>query len=225
MTCKSTIVVVFAAAGILYAAPKISSTTKSFHALKTTEEFISALNLLGTPDSLIRKYSTLEFAGTLELMEKPGVKLPLFTKDHFIRAETFKENLDSDSMKEYVSQVVFATGSDKVDRKIYFLFIHDDDANKNALLYFKVFDELLCDHTPASPMNFGFIKSVGGNYKSIEFKIVRTESCGDQISYYSVNDTLDFGGKVFDYRKGKPFGAVHINRSNELQEMNSQDEK
>ncbi len=91
MTCKSTIVVVFAAAGILYAAPKISSTAKSFHALKTTEEFKSALNLLGTPDSLIRKYSTLEFAGTLELMEKPGVKLPLFT--HYAEGPRFCRGL------------------------------------------------------------------------------------------------------------------------------------
>jgi hypothetical protein len=225
MICKLTIFVVFASWSLLYAAPKVSLTTKSFKTLTKTEEFVRDLKTLGTSDSIIKKYSTLEFAGALELMEKPGAKLPLFTKDHFVRAETFRENLDSDSAKEYVSQVIFATGSDKVDRKIYFLFVHDDDANNNALLYFKVFDELLCDHTPASPVSFGFIKNGRGNFKNIEFKIVRSESCGDQISYYNENDTLEFNGKQFEYRQGKPFGAIHINRSDELQEMNSQDEK
>jgi hypothetical protein len=225
MIYKSPAIVLVTALSLLYAAPKISPTVKSFHSMTKNEEFVNALRLLGTPDSVLKKYSALEFAGALELMEKPGTKSPLFTKAHFARAETFRENLDSDSAKEYVSQVIFATGSDKLDRKTYFFFVHDDDANNNALKCFKVFDEMLCDHTPSSPMTFGFIINAKEDYKNIEIKIVRCESCGEQISYYNVNDTLEFNGKVFSYRQGKAFGAVHINRSDELQEMNSRDEK
>jgi hypothetical protein len=193
--------------------------------MSKTDEFVSALKLLGAPDSVIKKYCALEFAGALELMEKPGVKLPLFTKQHFARAETFRENLDSDSAKEYISQVIFATGTDKLDRKIYFLFVHGDDVNGNTPRYFKVFDELLCDHTPASPMNFGFVKKDKEYFKEIEFKIVRSESCGDQIDYFNENDTLWFNGKAFEYRPGKPFGAIHINRSEELKEINPLNDK
>jgi hypothetical protein len=223
MNYKLFFLISFILTNFIYASSSVMQTTKSLHSVSKTEDYVKALKSLGAYDSILSKYSAAEYAGSMELMEKPGVKLSLFTKDHFVRSETFREDIDGDSQKEYVSQVVFATGSEKLDRKIYFVFIHDDDTKGNALIYFKVFDELLCDHTPTSPVTFEFAKQDKSASKNMVFKIIRTQSCGDQIDYYSENDTLMLNGKPSYYREGKPYDAVHINRSDELEELNLMD--
>jgi hypothetical protein len=222
MICKIVAVLTLFSFGVFAEAPKISETVKSFRTLSKTDDYVKALRSLGTPDSVIAEYSKPEFAGNVELMEKPGAAYPLFTKAHFTRAETFRENLDADPAKEYVSQVVFSTGAEKLDRKIYFVFIHDDDGSK--LLGFKVFDELLCDHTPESPMTFGFVKKGASGPASIEFKIVRTISCGDDIDYYTEKDTLEFNGKIPVFHQGAPRDSVHIDRAKEMKEFNPLDD-
>lgn len=224
MICRMFLTVVLFVSGPGFAGPRINETVKGIRTLSKTEDYAKALRLLGTPDSLIAKYSMPEYAGALELMEKPGAEYPLLTKAHFVRAETFRENVDGDPAKEYVSQVLFATGSEKLDRKIYFVFVHDDDANGDRLVRFALFDELLCDHTPASPMTFSFLRKGNSGPAAIEFKIVRTISCGDDIDYFTVNDTMAYDGKTVDYRRGAPRDSVHINRSKELKDFNPLEE-
>jgi hypothetical protein len=222
MICK-----IFALAALLsfeiVAQPaKVGETVKTIRTLSKTDDYVKALRSLGTPDSVIAAYSKPEFAGSVELMEKPGAAYPLFTKAHFTRAETFRENLDADPAKEYISQVVFSTGAEKLDRKIYFVFIHNNDGSR--LLGFRMFDELLCDHTPESPVTFGFVKKTNSGPAAIEFKIVRTISCGDDIDYYTEKDTLELNGKTPVYRQGAAHDSVHINRAKELKEFNPLDD-
>jgi hypothetical protein len=210
------------ASSIVAATPKVGETVKAIRTLSKTDDFVNALRKLGTPDSIIAEYSKPQFAGSVELMNKPGAEIPLFTKAHFVRSETFRENLDADPGKEYVSQVVFATGSEKLDRKIFFVFIHDDDDNGNRLIGFKVFDEVLCDRTPESPMTFAFKKMSNSVPAKIEFTIVRTISCGDDISFYTVCDTMAYAGKSIVYRPGVAHDTVSSNRMQDLKEIEDQ---
>ena len=124
MFIKGVIIAIFFLPSCLYAID-LYGLVKSLKYSKTLQDYVSVLKKMQTPDSIIAKYSQTNWAGVEEKIG-PQKSLPLFTKNHFKRAEIFLVNLDEDTSAEYVSQVIFATGDQKTDYKIYFIYINDD---------------------------------------------------------------------------------------------------
>lgn len=192
---------------------------KRLKAATDTKEYAQFLRTLGTPDSTVTKFTTGDYSGLMERLTNPDSTRPLFTRSHFIRSETFKVNLDTDSMIEYVSQIVFKTGDQKTDTKYYFVYIHDDNGNKNTLLKFLLFEELLCDMGAPNPMTFGFHPIGANNGNIICFDIRRAESCGDEIYLFSRVDTLYYITGKYKYAEGTPFDVYNTNRMQMLDEL------
>lgn len=196
-------------------AVSVKEILQSITSAKTTKEFSSNLKLLGLPDSLSLKYGKKSYAGYLE-RDQNSPEQPLFTKTHFVRAETFTSNLNTDSARELVTQVVFCTGKEKTDLRVYLLFIHDV---KNRLLYFTSYEMLVCDQVPENTLAFGFDPLPGKNWNFVKIHLFQVESCGDQVSFFERNDSLVFNGEGIGLRKGKPYNEQSSNRFDELEDM------
>lgn len=188
---------------------------KSITLSKTTKEFNENLQCLGLPDSVSLKYNKKNYSGYMERDQKTSDQ-PLFTKSHFVRAETFTSNLNADTSKELISQVVFTTGKEKTDLRVYLLFIHND---KNRLLHFFSYEMLVCDQVPENTLSFGFESLPGKNWNFMKIHLYQVESCGDQVSFFERNDSLVYYGTALKLRVGKLYNEQSSNRFDDLEDM------
>jgi hypothetical protein len=196
-------------------APSVKELVKSIQSSKTANEFSGKIKLLGLPDSLLSKYNKKEFSGYME-RDQNAPDQPLFTKAHFVRAETFAANLNADTAKELISQVVFATGKEKTDLRVYLLFIHDA---KNRLVYVTCYEMVVCDHVPENTVSFGFEPAPGRNWNFIKIHVYQVESCGDEVSFFERNDSLIIESAAVTLQTGKPYNEQSSNRFDELKDM------
>jgi hypothetical protein len=135
----------------------------------------------------------------------------IFSPAKLKRAETFKANLDGDTTKESITQVLFegASGGTADERAlIYFLLVHEGKAEGKPA-YFRLFDLTYCGYAGKGGMTFAFR---GGARKSIAISLDVFEACGLQVGGYDQVDTIKYERGTYRYFKGPKRNESEMNR-------------
>ncbi len=156
-------------------------------------------------DSIIEYYNNL----SLQISNKK-----LFLREHFIRADIFKRNLDLQPDTEYISQVIFKYGSDSdnTSYKFYFIVIHGSNEKEYTPYWSHVFENYQCNLLTSGKTVFEFLNDKKRGYSIILFRRNIVESCGIELASHDQVDTLFYSNGNYFFHEGLPFNHYYSNR-------------